>query len=95
MFTRVIRIGNVSLQALTLYIPVATVILLIALHFLIHKTKTGLGMRAAAKDHDTARLMGVDVNRTITITFAIGSILAAFGGIMWGMKFPQIVPQWD
>lgn len=92
MFTRVIRIGNISLQALTLYIPVATIIILIGLHFLIQKTKVGLGMRAASKDHDTARLMGVNVNKTITITFAIGSILAAFGGIMWGMKFPQIVP---
>jgi branched-chain amino acid transport system permease protein len=51
-----------------------------------------MAMRAVSKDHETAKLMGVDINRTITITFGIGSILAAIGGIMWGMKFPQIQP---
>jgi branched-chain amino acid transport system permease protein len=38
------------------------------------------------------RLMGIDVNRTISVTFFLGSMLAAVGGIMWGMKFPQIQP---
>jgi len=49
-------------------------------------------MRAVSKDHETASIMGVNVNRTISFTFAIGSILAAVGGIMWGLKFPQIAP---
>lgn len=92
IFTDVIKIGTVSLQRLTLIIPVATIMLLYSLLYLVNKTKTGMAMRAVSKDHETARLMGVDVNRTITITFGIGSILAAFGGIMWGMKFPQIQP---
>lgn len=92
LLTDVIQIGAVSLQKLTLIIPVVTIILLYALSFLVHKTKTGMAMRAVSKDHETARLMGVDVNKTITITFGIGSILAAIGGIMWGAKFPQIQP---
>lgn len=92
LLTDVIQIGAVSLQKLTLIIPVVTIILLYVLSFLVHKTKTGMAMRAVSKDHETARLMGVDVNRTITITFGIGSILAAIGGIMWGAKFPQIQP---
>lgn len=92
LFTEVIKIGTVSLQRLTLFIPVATIVLLFALLRLINHSKTGMAMRAVSKDHETARLMGVDVNRTITITFGIGSILAAVGGIMWGMKFPQIQP---
>lgn len=92
LLTDVIHIGAVSLQRLTLIIPVVTIILLYVLSFLVNKTKTGMAMRAVSKDHETARLMGVDVNRTITITFGIGSILAAIGGILWGAKFPQIQP---
>lgn len=92
LFTDVIKIGTVSLQRLTLMIPIATMVFLWCLLFLVNKTKTGMAMRAVSKDHETARLMGVDVDRTITITFGIGSILAALGGIMWGMKFPQIQP---
>ncbi|GAB6086303.1 branched-chain amino acid ABC transporter permease [Alkaliphilus crotonatoxidans] len=92
LFTDVIQIGAVSLQRLTLIIPVTTLVLLFGLLYLVNQTKTGMAMRAVSKDHETARLMGVDVNRTITITFGIGSALAAVGGIMWGMKFPQIQP---
>ncbi|KAB3530902.1 branched-chain amino acid ABC transporter permease [Alkaliphilus serpentinus] len=92
LFTDVLKIGTVSLQRLTLMIPIATMVFLWGLLYLVNKTKTGMAMRAVSKDHETARLMGVDVNRTITITFAVGSILAALGGIMWGMKFPQIQP---
>lgn len=92
LLTDVIQIGAVSLQRLTLVIPVVTVLLLYLLLFLVNKTKTGMAMRAVSKDHETARLMGVDVNKTITITFGIGSALAAIGGIMWGAKFPQIQP---
>ncbi|ARE86007.1 High-affinity branched-chain amino acid transport system permease protein LivH [Clostridium formicaceticum] len=92
LLTDVMKIGTVSFQRLTLIIPVVTIILLYSLLFLVHKTKTGMAMRAVSKDHETARLMGIDVNRIITITFGIGSILAAIGGIMWGAKFPQIQP---
>ena len=51
-----------------------------------------MAMRAVSRDHETARVMGVNVDRTISLTFGIGSLLAAVGGIMWGMKFPQIAP---
>jgi branched-chain amino acid transport system permease protein len=60
--------------------------------YLINNTKSGMAMRAVSKDYETSRLMGIDVNRTISVTFGIGSMLAAVGGIMWGMKFPQIQP---
>ncbi len=49
-------------------------------------------MRAVAKDYDTSSLMGIDVNKIISVTFGIGSALAAIGGIMWSMKFPQLTP---
>lgn len=92
IFTDVVQIGSVSIQKLTFYIPVVTIICLICLLFLINKTKTGMAMRAVSKDHETARVMGVNVDRTILATFGLGSALAAVGGIMWGLKFPQIAP---
>ncbi len=49
-------------------------------------------MRAVARDPETAQLMGIDISRTITIVFAIGSALAAVGAIFWGMRYPQMTP---
>ncbi|HHY44791.1 MAG TPA: branched-chain amino acid ABC transporter permease [Firmicutes bacterium] len=86
------EIGGVRVENITFAIPVVTLVLLYVLLHIVHKTKTGMAMRAVARDFDTAGLMGVDVNRIVAITFAIGSALAAVGGIMWGMKFPQINP---
>jgi len=92
LFTDVVTIGTVSIQKLTFYIPVVTVIFLVLLSYLINKTKTGMAMRAVSTDYEIAGVMGVNVNRTISLTFGIGSGLAAVGGIMWGLKFPQIAP---
>ncbi|MGE5581868.1 MAG: branched-chain amino acid ABC transporter permease [Bacillota bacterium] len=92
LFTDVITVGTVSIQKLTFYIPVVTVIFLFCLLYLINRTKIGMAMRAVSKDHETARVMGVNVNQTISLTFGIGSVLAAVGGLMWGMKYPQIAP---
>ena len=92
IFTDVIRVGSVSIQKLTFYIPAVAIICLIFLLYLVNKTKTGMAMRAVSKDHETARVMGVNVDRIILVTFGLGSFLAAVGGIMWGLKFPQIAP---
>lgn len=92
MLGTVIMVGQVSIMPVSLIIPVATLIILLALMYIIHKTKTGMAMRAVSRDYRAAKLMGIDVNRIIAITFAIGSILAAFGGIMWGLKYPQLQP---
>jgi branched-chain amino acid transport system permease protein len=92
IFTKVIKIGSVSIQRLTFMIPVVTIILLFVLIYLINNTKSGMAMRAVSKDHETARLMGVDVDKTISFTFGIGSMLAAVGALMWGLKFPQVAP---
>jgi len=51
-----------------------------------------MAMRAVSRDYETARLMAIDVNKIISLTFGVGSMLAAVGGIMWGLKFPQILP---
>lgn len=92
LFTAMVKVGNIQIQRLTFVIPVVTIALLFILMYLIKHTKSGIAMRAVSKDHETARLMGVNVNRTISFTFAIGSCLAAIGGLMYGLKFPQIAP---
>jgi branched-chain amino acid transport system permease protein len=92
LFTEMIDIGGVRISRLLILTPVITAILLVLLQYLLKRTKAGMGMRAVARDYDAARLMGVDLNRTIAMTFFIGSSLAGVGAIMWGMKYPQIIP---
>lgn len=91
-FAKMFDIGGIKIMSLTFVIPVVTAIFLAILVFLVNKTKMGMAMRAVSKDFETARLMGIDVDKIISYTFFIGSALAAVGGIMWGMKFPRIDP---
>lgn len=92
LFTDMVQVGAVSIQKLTFYIPIVTVISLLGLVYLINKTKTGMAMRAVSMDQEAARVMGININHTVAFTFGLGSLLAAVGGLMWGMKFPQIQP---
>lgn len=87
-----IQLGGVSFLSLTVIIPIVTILLLIGLIYLVKKTKMGIAMRAVSKDFDTAGLMAVDVNRVISTTFAVGSGLAAIGGLLWSMQYPQVDP---
>ncbi|NLV88415.1 MAG: branched-chain amino acid ABC transporter permease [Tissierellia bacterium] len=89
---KVLNVGGVSIAIVNFVIPIVTVILLIGLNYVIQKTKTGMAMRALSKDYETASLMGININGIISITFFIGSFLAAMGGIMWGVKYPQLMP---
>lgn len=92
MFNQIINIRGVSIVSLTFYIPVMTLAILFVLVYFIQKTKTGMAMRAVSKDYEAARLMGIDVDKIISLTFGVGSLLAAIGGIMWAMRFPQLAP---
>lgn len=92
LFTDVLTLGNVYIQRLSLIVPIVTAVLLLLLVFLIKRTRTGMAMRAVSRDYDAASLMGIDLNRTIAITFFIGSALAGVGAIMWGMKYTRISP---
>ena len=69
-----------------------TVIIMTALTIFINKTKLGKAMRAVSEDKDAAMLMGINVNRTISITFAIGSIMAAFASLCYGISYTYIKP---
>jgi len=92
LFNQILNIGSVSIAGVSLVIPVVTLAVLMILFYIINKTRTGMAMRAVSKDYEAARLMGIDVNTIITITFAMGSGLAAVGAILWGMKYPQLIP---
>jgi len=89
---RDITIGNMTVKALTIITPVLTVILVVALVLLINRTKIGMAMRAVAKDQNTARLMGIKINNVISITFVIGSLLAAVGSILYFSNYEQVTP---
>jgi branched-chain amino acid transport system permease protein len=85
-------IGGVRLTPLVLMVPVISFLLVGLLMWTIYRTKQGLAMRAISRDIETTRLMGVSVNRTIALTFAIGSALAAVAGIMWALRYPRVEP---
>ena len=91
-FASTFVLGDVHISMVNIIIPVVTAIILAALLWVIYRTKTGMAMRAVATDIDAARLMAIDVNRLISCTFAIGSALAAVGGIMWALKYPRLEP---
>jgi branched-chain amino acid transport system permease protein len=86
------RFGEIRVLSLTLFIILISVGILIGVFYLVYRTKTGRAMRAVSWDFGIASLMGININRVVSLTFAIGSALAAAGAIMWGMKFPQLLP---
>ena len=92
VLSKTLVVGGVSVAIVSVVIPIITIFLLIGLTFIIQKTKTGMAMRALSKDYEAASLMGIDINRVISFTFFIGSFLAAVGGILWGTKYPQLMP---
>jgi branched-chain amino acid transport system permease protein len=92
LFDTVVQMGSVSVLSVSLFIPVITIIMLVILLFVVNKTRTGMAMRAVSTDVEAARLMAIDVNKVISYTFGIGSTLAALGGILWTMKYPQLNP---
>ncbi len=92
IFSNIFKFGGVSVASVSLMIPVITAIALYILNYIVNHTKVGMAMRAVSKDYEAARLMGIDVNSIISFTFGTGSALAAIGGIMWGLKYPQLIP---
>jgi branched-chain amino acid transport system permease protein len=92
LFEGVISFAGLSIPRLSIWVMFVTIVLLMMLLWILRYTRIGMAMRALSRDVETVRLMGVDADRVIAFTFALGSALAAAGGILWCMKYPALEP---
>ena len=87
-----LELGSLRISYVTLVTIVVCVVIMLVLTFFINNGKLGKAMRAVSEDKDAARLMGINVNTTISVTFAIGSGLAAIAGVLYMSAYPTLVP---
>ena len=87
-----ITVAGTSIKWVVLLTPVLVVALVILLTLLINRTKVGMAMRAVARDFETSQLMGIKINSVISITFIIGSALAAIGSMLYFTTYSSVVP---
>lgn len=86
------KLGPVSVTNIQLLILGVSILLMVLLQLIVKKTKMGKAMRAVSVDSDAARLMGINVNRTISFTFALGSAWAGAAGVLIGLYYNSIDP---
>ncbi len=84
--------GELTISAVTIVTVLACIVIMIALTLFTSKTKMGKAMRAVSEDKGAAQLMGINVNSTISVTFAIGSGLAAIAGVLLCSAYPTLMP---
>ena len=89
---KIFDVSGVIFSVASITVPVITLILLIGILFVLYRTKYGMAIRALSFDIKTVNLMGIDANRIIALVFALGSALAAIGGIFWAVNYPSIEP---
>ncbi len=87
-----LTIGSISISAPYYITFIVSVILMSVLHLFVQKTKVGKAMRAVSEDSQAAQLMGINIDKTISITFAVGSALAAVAGILYCSSYPMVNP---
>lgn len=87
-----INLGGISIKYITVITFVVTAVCTAVLLFFINKTKLGKAMRAVSEDQGAAQLMGINVNTTVSLTFAIGSGLGAIAGVIYGCAYSLITP---
>ena len=90
--TRMVNIGSAELILNTILTLVVGAVIMVALTLFVKYTRTGRAMQAVSEDRGAAQLMGVNVNKIIMITFAIGSALAACAGVFYLMQIPSVSP---
>lgn len=90
--SEVIQFAGLRISYQQIYIFITTVVLMLILQTIVKKTKVGRAMRAVSVDADAARLMGINVDATISYTFAIGSALAGAAGVLVGIYYNSINP---
>lgn len=85
-----VNLGSFNLRLDNVLMLTAGVLIIVGVQFLLNRTKLGLAIRAVAQDEETARTMGINFTAIVLITFALGSALAAFAGIMNGLYYNEI-----
>jgi branched-chain amino acid transport system permease protein len=90
--TRLLDVGPLKIDSQKLIVLLMSVMLMVLLNFIVHYTKTGKAMRAVSFNLDAAKLMGINTDRIIAFTFALGSALAGAGGILVSLLYPKIDP---
>ncbi|MDR0691113.1 MAG: branched-chain amino acid ABC transporter permease [Streptococcaceae bacterium] len=85
-------VGGIQISNVQVLILIVSLILMLLLQLIVKKSKMGKAMRAVSVDSDAARLMGIDVNRTISFTFALGSALAGAAGVLIGLYYNSMDP---
>ena len=86
------HIGSITVTNIQLLILIVALVLMVALQIIVRKTKMGKAMRAVSVDSDAAELMGININSTISFTFALGSALAGAAGVLIGLYYNSIEP---
>jgi branched-chain amino acid transport system permease protein len=89
-FSVAVRIGGVNIGIVEILIVVLSVVMMIGLTMLVHRTILGKSMRAVASDREAAEMLGINVDRTIAMTFFIGSAMAGAAGVMYGLYGSQV-----
>ena len=83
---------NLDVSVKSLVVIAAALLMLLALHLLVNRTKIGTAIRAVAEDQATASLMGINVNRMISLTFLIGGAMGGAAGVLFGLQYSLINP---
>jgi branched-chain amino acid transport system permease protein len=85
-----IQLGPLTIQRAALFTMIALVVCWVFLYVFVNRTRLGRAMQATSQDPDTARLMGINVDRIIMVAFALGAALAAVAGLAWGLRYTNI-----
>ncbi|HZU19964.1 MAG TPA: branched-chain amino acid ABC transporter permease [Gaiellaceae bacterium] len=91
LYTSGVDIGNVHMPLLRIITIAAALVLMVALWFLVNRTRTGKAMRATSFDREAASMMGIDIDRVIVFTFVLGSALAGAAGVFFALRVPTTV----
>lgn len=91
-FEKSVNFGGIHTTLGSLLVPIITFLVLVFVLFVLYRSKYGIAIRALAFDIQTVNLMGIDANRIIAIVFAMGSALAAIGGVFWASTYYSVTP---
>ena len=90
LITGTFQVADITVAWVSVFVVATAVALMVALQAFVRRTSTGRAMRATAQDPDTSKLMGIDTDKIIVVTFILGAALAGVAGVMQGMRFGQI-----